>query len=125
MLKIHYRMLGACAVEKSAGDDWMGCGWIGVRGQYDATSVWELPDADHYSLPPDLQEWVPPGQELAHHVSENVDALDSVTARSMRSTQVIPRGDGPTQRPTVDDMVKVLIYARPPRVRWRESWRRM
>ncbi len=31
--------LGACAVEKSARRSWywMGCGWIGVRGQYDAT----------------------------------------------------------------------------------------
>ena len=26
-------------------------------------------------LPPDLQEWVPPGH-LAHHVSDVVDALD-------------------------------------------------
>ena len=26
-------------------------------------------------LPPDLQEWVPPGH-LAHHVSDMVDALD-------------------------------------------------
>ena len=49
-----------------------------------ASCVWELPMPTTFRayqpdqpllLPPDLQEWVPPGH-LAHHVSDVVDALD-------------------------------------------------
>ena len=36
-------------------------------------------------LPPDLQEWVPPGH-LGHHVSDVVDALDWEVPKSVGST---------------------------------------
>ena len=62
--------------------------WVDLRGwKYDPIRQLRVgtPDADHVSwlnqpaqpllLPPDLQEWVPPGH-LAHHVSDVVDALD-------------------------------------------------
>ena len=61
--------------------------WVDLRGgsmiRY-ASCVWELPMPTTFRayqpdqpllLPPDLQEWVPPGH-LAHHVSDVVNALD-------------------------------------------------
>ena len=56
-------------------------------------------------LPPDLQEWVPPGH-LAHHVSDVVDALD------LTSFYAPYEGDGRRNAPYEPSMmVKVLIYA--------------
>ena len=56
-------------------------------------------------LPPDLQEWVPPGH-LAHHVSDVVDALD------LTSFFAPYEGDGRRNAPYEPSMmVKVLIYA--------------
>ena len=56
-------------------------------------------------LPPDLQEWVPPGH-LAHHVSDVVDALDLTAFYSPYE------GDGRRNAPYEPSMmVKVLIYA--------------
>ena len=59
-------------------------------------------------LPPDLQEWVPPGH-LAHHVSDVVDALD------LTSFYAPYEGDGRRNAPYEPSMmVKVLIYAYAP-----------
>ena len=56
-------------------------------------------------LPPDLQEWVPPGH-LAHHVSDVVDALD------LTAFYAPYEGDGRRNAPYEPSMmVKVLIYA--------------
>ena len=56
-------------------------------------------------LPPDLQEWVPPGH-LAHHVSDVVDALD------LTSFYAPYEGDGRRNAPYEPSMmVKVLIHA--------------
>ena len=66
-------------------------------------------------VPPDLQEWVPPGH-LAHHVSDLVDALD------LTAFYAPYEGDGRRNAPYEGDgrrnapyepsmMVKVLIYA--------------
>ena len=56
-------------------------------------------------LPPDLQEWVPPGH-LAHHVSDVVDALD------LTSFYAPYEGNGRRNAPYEPSMmVKVLIYA--------------
>ena len=56
-------------------------------------------------LPPDLQEWVPPGH-LAHHVSDVVDALD------LTAFYAPDEGDGRRNAPYEPSMmVKVLIYA--------------
>ena len=56
-------------------------------------------------LPPDLQEWVPPGH-LAHHVSDVVDAL------GLTSFYAPYEGDGRRNAPYEPSMmVKVLIYA--------------
>ena len=94
----------------------MGCGWNGVSGQYDPIRQLRLgtADADHdrpyqpdqpLLLPPDLQEWVPPGH-LAHHVSDVVDALDLTAFYSPYE------GDGRRNAPYAPSMmVKVLIYA--------------
>ena len=54
-------------------------------------------------LPPDLQEWVPPGH-LAHHVSDVVDALD------LTAFYAPYEGDGRRNAPYEPSMmVKVLI----------------
>ena len=56
-------------------------------------------------LPPDLQEWVPPGHH-AHHVSDVVDALD------LTAFYAPYEGDGRRNAPYEPSMmVKVLIYA--------------
>ena len=56
-------------------------------------------------LPPDLQEWVPPGH-LAHQVSDVVDALD------LTAFYAPYKGDGRRNAPYEPSMmVKVLIYA--------------
>ena len=56
-------------------------------------------------LPPDLQEWVPPGH-LAHHVSDVVDALD------LTAFYAPYEGDGRRNAPYEPSMmVKVLLYA--------------
>ena len=56
-------------------------------------------------LPPDLQEWVPPGH-LAHHVSDVVDALD------LTAFYAPYEGDGLRNAPYEPSMmVKVLLYA--------------
>ena len=79
-----------------------------------ASCVWELampttfrayqPDQP-LLLPPDLQEWVPPGH-LAHHVSDVVDALD------LTAFYAPYEGDGRRNAPYEPSMmVKVLIYA--------------
>ena len=78
-----------------------------------ASCVWELRDATFRAyqpeqpmlLPPDLQEWVPPGH-LAHHVSDVVDALD------LTAFYAPYEGDGRRNAPYEPSMmVKVLIYA--------------
>ena len=72
-----------------------------------ASCVWELPMPTTFRayqpdqpllLPPDLQEWVPPGH-LAHHVSDVVDALD------LAAFYAPYEGDGRRKRPlrAVDD----------------------
>ena len=79
-----------------------------------ASCVWELPmpttfrayqPAQPLLVPPDLQEWVPPGH-LAHHVSDVVDALD------LTAFYAPYEGDGRRNAPYEPSMrVKVLIYA--------------
>ena len=79
-----------------------------------ASCVWELPMPTTFRayqpdqpllLPPDLQEWVPPGH-LAHHVSDVVDALD------LTAFYAPYEGDGRRNAPYEPSMmVKVLIYA--------------
>ena len=79
-----------------------------------ASFVWELPMPTTFRayqpdqpllLPPDLQEWVPPGH-LAHHVSDVVDALD------LTAFYAPYEGDGRRNAPYEPSMmVKVLIYA--------------
>ena len=79
-----------------------------------ASCVWELPMPTTFGayqpdqpllLPPDLQEWVPPGH-LAHHVSDVVDALD------LTAFYAPYEGDGRRNAPYEPSMmVKVLIYA--------------
>ena len=79
-----------------------------------ASCVWELPMPTTFRayqpdqpllLPPDLQEWVPPGH-LAHHVSDVVDALD------LMAFYAPYEGDGRRNAPYEPSMmVKVLIYA--------------
>ena len=79
-----------------------------------ASCVWELPMPTPFRayqpdqpllLPPDLQEWVPPGH-LAHHVSDVVDALD------LTAFYAPYEGDGRRNAPDEPSMmVKVLIYA--------------
>ena len=79
-----------------------------------ASCVWELPMPTTFRayqpdqpllLPPDLQEWVPPGH-LAHHVSDVVDALD------LTAFYAPDEGDGRRNAPYEPSMmVKVLIYA--------------
>ena len=79
-----------------------------------ASCVWELPmpttfrayqPNQPFLLPPDLQEWVPPGH-LAHHVSDVVDALD------LTAFYAPYEGDGRRNAPYEPSMmVKVLIYA--------------
>ena len=79
-----------------------------------ASCVWELPMLTTFRayqpdqpllLPPDLQEWVPPGH-LAHHVSDVVDALD------LTAFYAPDEGDGRRNAPYEPSMmVKVLIYA--------------
>ena len=79
-----------------------------------ASCVWELAmpttfrayqPAQPLLLPPDLQEWVPPGH-LAHHVSDVVDALD------LTAFYAPYEGDGRRNAPYEPSMmVKVLIYA--------------
>ena len=79
-----------------------------------ASCVWELPMPTPFRayqpdqpllLPPDLQEWVPPGH-LAHHVSDVVDALD------LTAFYAPYEGDGRRNAPYEPSMmVKVLIYA--------------
>ena len=46
-------------------------------------------------LPPDLQEWVPPGH-LAHHVSDVVDALDLTAFYAPYEGDVGDRPNGAT-----------------------------
>ena len=95
-----------------------------------ASCVWELPDARPrivltsrtMLLPPDLQEWVPPGH-LAHHVSD-------VVALDLTAFYAPYEGDGRRNAPYEPAMmVKVLIYAYATGTfssrRWRGSWRRM
>ena len=91
--------------------------WVDLRGgsmiRY-ASCVWELPMPTTFRayqpdqpllLPPDLQEWVPPGH-LAHHVSDVVDALD------LTAFYAPYEGDGRRNAPYEPSMmVKVLIYA--------------
>ena len=82
--------------------------------RYASSSVWELPMPTTFRayqpdqpllLPPDLQEWVPPGH-LAHHVSDVVDALD------LTAFYAPYEGDGRRNAPYEPSMmVKVLIYA--------------
>ena len=77
-----------------------------------ASCVWELPMPTTFRayqpdqpllLPPDLQEWVPPGH-LAHHVSDVVDALD------LTAFYAPYEGDGRRNAPDEPSiMVKVLI----------------
>ena len=79
-----------------------------------ASCVWELPMPTTFRayqpdqpllLPPDLQEWVPPGHP-AHHVSDVVDALD------LTAFYAPYEGDGRRNAPYEPSMmVKVLIYA--------------
>ena len=79
-----------------------------------ASCVWELPMPTTFRayqpdqpllLPPDLQEWVPPGH-LAHHVSDVVDALD------LTAFYAPYEGDARRNAPYEPSMmVKVLIYA--------------
>ena len=79
-----------------------------------ASCVWELPMPTTFGayqpdqpllLPPDLQEWVPPGH-LAHHLSDVVDALD------LTAFYAPYEGDGRRNAPYEPSMmVKVLIYA--------------
>ena len=79
-----------------------------------ASCVWELPMPTTFRayqpdqpllLPPDLQEWVPPGH-LAHHVSDVLDALD------LTAFYAPYEGDGRRNAPYEPSMmVKVLIYA--------------
>ena len=97
-----------------------------------ASCVWELPMPTTFRayqpnqpllLPPDLQEWVPPGH-LAHHVSDVVDALD------LTAFYAPYEGDGRRNAPYEPSMmVKVLSMptrrAHSPRARWRGSWRKM
>ena len=91
--------------------------WVDLRrGKYDPirSCVWELPMPTTFRayqpdqpllLPPDLQEWVPPGH-LAHHVSDVVDALD------LTAFYAPYEGDGRRNAPYEPSMmVKVLIYA--------------
>ena len=64
-----------------------------------------VPYQPEHLLPPDLQEWVPPGH-LAHHVSDVVDALD------LTAFYAPYEGDGRRNAPYEPSMmVKVLIYA--------------
>ena len=86
------------------------------RGKYDPIRQLRVgtPDATTFRayqpdqpllLPPDLQEWVPPGH-LAHHVSDVVDALD------LTAFYAPYEGDGRRNAPYEPSMmVKVLIYA--------------
>ena len=77
-----------------------------------ASCVWEPPMPTTFRayqpdqpllLPPDLQEWVPPGH-LAHHVSDVVDALD------LTAFYAPYEGDGRRNAPYEPSMmVKVLI----------------
>ena len=72
-----------------------------------ASCVWELPMPTTFRayqpdqpllLPPDLQEWVPPGH-LAHHVSDVVDALD------LTAFYAPDEGDGRRNAPYEPSMV--------------------
>ena len=91
--------------------------WVDLRrGKYDPIRQLRVgtPDATTFRayqpdqpllLPPDLQEWVPPGH-LAHHVSDVVDALD------LTAFYAPYEGDGRRNAPYEPSMmVKVLIYA--------------
>ena len=79
-----------------------------------ASCVWELPMPTTFRayqpdqpllLPPDLQEWVPPGH-LAHHVSDVVDALD------LTAFYAPYEGDGRRNAPYEPSMMSVAGAAK-------------